>query len=217
MDILAGLKDKLRFIERFYDSASRQFVEVKRKIDVSEEPFDSSSYDPDTVTGEPSFLDEWLEADESLNLVGQAALTLVQNSLKEYIDGFMLDSTPIKEVKLRKGNWFQARKSFFLQAYAIDWDKSPIPVVELEEINLARNDIQHTDKLFGIFGLTRRQNEEHRTRFPRGLFVHEIDRQLAAESADASLGRIYVTKEKLREAIRRVERFCEYLEENRPY
>jgi hypothetical protein len=40
MDILVGLKDKLRFIERHYEAASVCFRETKRKIDAHEEPFE---------------------------------------------------------------------------------------------------------------------------------------------------------------------------------
>jgi hypothetical protein len=53
--------------------------------------------------------------------------------------------------------------------------------------------------------------------FPQGLFVHEIDKQIAREPNDGWLGRIYVTAENLNEAILRVETFCEWLEANRPH
>ena len=217
MDILAGLSDKLRFIERFYESASNPFRETKRKIESGEEPFTSRPFDPETVTGEPEFLEEWIEADDSLNLVGQAALNLVQTSLREYLDAFIFRSPPPEGLEPTGKNWVERRKSLFLEAYAIDWASGPVPISDLEEINLTRNDIQHTETPFGAFGLTRRQSDEHRTRFPHGLFVHEIDRQLATAAGDASMGRIYVTRENLKEAIQRVERFCEFLEEHRPY
>jgi hypothetical protein len=206
MDILVGLKAKLRFIERFYQTASHPFTEVKRKIEAGEEPFAPPPFDPETATDfEPPFLEE------SLNLVGQAALCLVQSSLREYLDGFISRSGCAAPTG--RGNWFRRYKQFFLETYGVDWETGPVPAHELEEINLARNDIHHTGQ---EFGMTRRQSEEHQTRFPEGLFIDEMDRQVFRESSHTWPGRIYVTSDNLREAIRRVESFCEFLEEHRP-
>jgi len=77
-----------------------------------------------------------------------------------------------------------------------------------------RNDIQHTGT---GFGMTRHQSEEHVTRFPDGLFAHEIDKSLYRESDEPWLARIYVTSDNLKEAIRRVEEFCKFLEEKRTW
>jgi len=90
MDILAGLRDKLRFIERHYAAASEPFRETRRKIEAGEEPFAPPPLDlenpPDS---DPVFLDEWQEATESLNIEGQAALKLVQGALREYLKSFI--------------------------------------------------------------------------------------------------------------------------------
>ncbi len=210
MDILAGLIDKLRFIERFYEAASHPFSEVKRKIEADEEPFASPPFDPETVDSEPPFLTEWQEADESLNLVGQAALSLVQIAFREYLDAFITSSR--LDAPAGQGNWFERYSQFFSETYGIDWEKGPVPPEQLEEINLARNDIQHPDD---AFGMTRRQSRKHQERFPGGLFIHEIDKELHRESPYPWSARIYITSANLSEAINRVERFCEFLEANR--
>jgi hypothetical protein len=49
MDILAGLRSKLRFIERHYSAASETFREIKRKIRDHEDPFQPPYFDPDTA------------------------------------------------------------------------------------------------------------------------------------------------------------------------
>lgn len=140
MDILAGLKEKLRFIESFYKGASAPFVETKRKIEAEESPFVPRPFDPERDTDtEPPFLVEWEDADDSINVTGQTALSLVQASLREYLDAFIL----LSRVKppVGKGDWFARYKAFFLETYGIDWDAGPVPTKEIEEINLARNDI----------------------------------------------------------------------------
>jgi hypothetical protein len=211
MDILAGLRDKLRFIERHYAAASEPFRETKRKIDAREEPFVPQPFDPETATDfDPPFLEEWQEATESLNIEGQAALKLVQSALREYLISFVdMYEIPLKTTGR---NWLERYKKHFLDVYGIDWDKAPVPVAELEEVNLARNDVEHSGE---PFGMTRRQSQEHERRFPAGLFVNEVEKQVFQASGHSWPGRIEVTDAGLKEAIRRVEIFCEYLDSQR--
>lgn len=63
--------------------------------------------------------------------------------------------------------------------------------------------------------MTRRQSEEHALRFPAGLFVDEMEKQVFKSSGHAWQGRIQVTDAGLAEAIRRVETFCEFLDAQR--
>lgn len=212
MDILAGLRDKLRFIERFYSTASELFRETKRKIEAYEEPFVPPAFDPETGDDEPYFLTEWQDADESLNLVGQASLNLVQAAFREYLNWFLkLSGVPLTA---KGANWLERYKNQFLDTFRIDWGQGPVPISELEEIIVARNDVEHNGS---AFGMTRTQSKKHQNRFPLGLFVHEIDRQIAASSEHEWLGRIYLTQDNLAEAISRVERFCEFLDDRRPW
>jgi hypothetical protein len=211
MDILAGLRDKLRFIERHYAAASEPFREIKRKINAGEEPFEPPSLDPETATDfDPPFLDEWQEATESINIEGQAALKLVHGALHKYLSSFVnLYDVPLTA----KGkDWLERYKNHFRDGYGIDWDNSPVPVSELEEVNLARNDVEHRGE---AFGMTRRQSKEHVRRFPAGLFVNEMDRELFQRPGDSWPLRIEVTDDGLKEAIRRVESFCEFLDAQR--
>lgn len=201
MDILAGLQDKLRFIERFYEAASATFREIKRKIDVGEYPYIPACFDPETADDEPPFLSEWQEAEESLDLLGQAALTLVQGSFREYLDWFL----KLSQVKLsaQGANWLERYKNEFRDTLSVDWNEGPVSFPELEEINFARNDIVHPSD---PFVMTRYQSAAHRARFPSGLFVDAI---LPA--------RISVTAENLAESIRRVESFCKFLDLKRSW
>jgi len=210
MDILAGLRDKLRFIERHYAAASAPFREIRRQINDREEPFELPPFDPEIDDGEPPFLVEWQEATQSLNIEGQAALKIVQAALREYLSSFVgMYGIPLTA----KGkNWFEKYNRHFLDAYNIDFEKAPIPLDELEEVNLARNDTEHSGE---PFGMTRRQSEQHARRFPGGLFVDEIEKQLFQESDDLWPKRIEVTEAGLKEAIRRVETFCEFLDAQR--
>jgi hypothetical protein len=211
MDILAGLRDKLRFIERHYAAASAPFREAKRKIEDGEEPFEPPPFDPETATDfDPPFLEEWQEADESLNIQGQAALKLVHGALHDYLKAFVdLYRVPLTA---NGRNWLERYKKHFYDTYDIDFEKGPVPLAELEEVNLARNDVEHSGQ---AFGMTRRQSKPHQLKFPEGLFVDEFDRHKARTSPGPWPGRIVVTDDGLKEAIRRVETFCEFLDSQR--
>ena len=75
--------------------------------------------------------------------------------------------------RIRGESWFERYLAWFADAYSIDWTQSPIPTEALDEINFARNDIQHGRP---ALGLGRYQTERHRDRFPSGLFIHDYER-----------------------------------------
>lgn len=133
MDILAGLRDKLRFIERHYAAASAPFREIKRKIEVGEEPFEPPPLDPENPPdSDPPFLEDWGDANESLNIEGQAALKLVHGALHDYLKAFVdLYETPVTATGK---NWLARHKKHFLDTYGIDFEKGPVPLDELEEV-----------------------------------------------------------------------------------
>ena len=204
MLLLEPLIDKLNFIRRFYDIASDPFVTTMGKIERHEEPY--HQFNPEEE--EPPFLVEWLDADESLNILGKSCLCLVQNAFRNYLDGFVehYSSRASNEGKSNsppsaKGNWFENYRKFFLLTYGIDWARSPIDTHFLEEINFVRNDIQHGGT---FYSLEHRQNPEYFKRFPESIF--------AEESMLGPPGRVVVTKGNLFRAIQAIEDFCSYLE-----
>jgi hypothetical protein len=59
MDLLYFLKDRTAFLRDFYKVASAPFVDIKRKIECGEAPFEPhlAKYED-----EPPFTTEWIEA-----------------------------------------------------------------------------------------------------------------------------------------------------------
>src|SRR5258707_1110533 len=96
MDAMAVLTERLRAVERLYHEAAGTFAERKRKIEAGEEPYQPPPFDPDYDDPEPPFLEEWSEADEFQDIVGQACLSIVQSGLKDYLDG-VLERSGIEE------------------------------------------------------------------------------------------------------------------------
>jgi len=206
MDIQAGLRDKLRFIERHYAAASAPFRETKRKIDAGEDPFEPPPFDAETATDfRPPFLEQWQEANESLNIEGEVALQLVQGALREYLSSFInLYGDPLTA---RGKNWLRLYRKHFLETHGIDWQEGPVPLDELEEVNLARNDVERGGE---PFGKTRRLSKDNGLRFAAGRFVDEIEKQVFEASGRSWPGR-FEADALLEEAIRRAETLCEFL------
>src|SRR5712692_3959981 len=87
MDVNAILTGRLRAVVRLYDEAAGIFTTRKKKIEAAEEPYQPPPFDPEYGDPEPPFLEEWLEADEFQDIVGQACLSIVQSCLRDYLDG----------------------------------------------------------------------------------------------------------------------------------
>ena len=207
MEIQAGLRDKLRFIEHHYAAASAPFRETKRKIDAGEGPFEPPPFDAETATDfRPPFLEQWQEANESLNIEGEVALQLVQGALREYLSSFInLHGDPLTA---SGKNWPRLYRKHFLETHGIDWEEGPVPLDELEEVNLARNDVERGGE---PFGKTRRLTNDRELGFPADRFVDEIEKQVFQASGRSWPGRFEVSDSGLKEAIRRVESLCEFL------
>jgi hypothetical protein len=84
----------------------------------------------------------------------------------------------------------------------IDWDKGPIALSELEQLNLTRDDLVHNMDMLSM-SVTR--GEQHVERFPTGLFTDELWAGLGME-------RVRVDKKKLALAIELVEKFCAWID-----
>lgn len=120
-----------------------------------------------------------------------------------------MSSWPGWDSRLGKGSWYRRYKAFFLERFGIDWEKSPVPLHDIEEINVARNDIQHQGDWFRM---KRPASDEHKKRFPFGIFLSGWS---ALPEEAIQKDEIFINDAALKEAIRRVKSFCEYLEDNR--
>jgi len=110
-------------------------------------------------------------------------------------------------------NWFKTYKEFFRE-HSIDWEKGPVGMSLLEELNLARNTIQHWGGEHDIYRIQRTQNAKYYARFPQGLFVNEVDKQMWSRPPGILPARIEVTSEKLQAAIQAVDDMCCFIDQS---
>jgi hypothetical protein len=149
-----------------------------------------------------------------MNLIGQACLSLVHSALKEYLDGCLFVARCEKPKPKGKEGWFSAYQRCFKEQFGIDWTLSPAQPTLVEEINLARNDAQHTGR---EFGMTRYQDARHQERFPKGLFADSTFAEVVERSPLMGPVPLRVTAAGLQEAINRVHDFCAFIDPQRPW
>jgi hypothetical protein len=211
MDCIYFLQARLQLILKLYDSASQPFRDTKAKIEKGEDPF-IDTRNPEDVD-EPAFLTEWQEADNSLDVLGHLCLCFIQGSLKAYLEerindiGRTFGTATSEELKRRlaakRGNWFEKYRLLFLEDLNIDWQNSPVPIPDVEHLNLTRDDIIHNvDLTTTNVG----QTEQHAGRFPNGLFTDDM------WAAMGIPGIIKVDAAKLQKAVEIVLQFCQFLE-----
>lgn len=214
MDIRYFLGERLAFIEQLYANGGTPFVERKRKIEAGEAPF----VPPYSEDGEPPFLSEWLEAEESLQVVGHMCISMLSASFHLYLKawerqlGIPIDGSFKSDFK--KG-WLNGYKAYFKRHFNVLFEKSPCNLQLLEELVLARNRVQHPESIT----IQRSQySEDDLKKIPRPFFINERDGELLSEMAEGEQiwllpPSIHVTQQKLMAAISEVVHFAEWLEQ----
>jgi hypothetical protein len=146
MDIHYFFCQRVDFIRQLYENAAAPFVERKQKIESGEDPFEP----PYSEDGEPPFLAEWSEADDSLHVLAHTCVSMLSAALHLYF------RTWEQKCRVRAAdhfksefgvNWVAGYRAYCLKVFAIDFGNSPCDLKLIEEVVLARNRIQHPDSL----------------------------------------------------------------------
>ena len=213
MDVRFFLKRRIAFIRQFYVTASEAYIERKRKIEAEEEPF----VPPYTEDGEPPFLDEWLEAEESLQVLGHSCISMLAAIFHLYFKtwerqiGIPVDTSLKTEFK---NGWLNGYRAYFARHLRIRFEDSPTNLTVLEEVVLARNRIQHPDS---ITTDSSHYSDDDLQKLTHPFFVDDSEVSLFSEGEEGERAwlmppAIRVTSEKLFTALAEVERFADWLE-----
>jgi len=144
MDVHFFFSQRISFIRQLYDTASAPYIERKRKIEAEEEPF----VPPYSEDGEPPFLEEWIEADESLHVLAYSCVSMLAAALHLYLESWVKQShtaieTTLKNTVFKKRGWFAGYNAHFARHFNIAFENSSANLALLEEVVLARNRIEH--------------------------------------------------------------------------
>lgn len=206
MQHLQILSQKLKFIKWFFERTTLPFIEIKRKIEAGEPPYEPNMSDED---GEPPFALQWSDADEGLQLQGQLCLNLLQRSLWEYLDGNVRRSRSHRPSK--KNNWFENYKNWFVER-GVDWSASGADLSLIEELTLARNRVQHGSTR-DAHSLLKRQDEDYLERFPNALFQSDFEARVF-RNIGPKLRTIELTDLKLDRAAEEIMKLANFIEAN---
>jgi len=209
------LNRRIEFIRQLYRTASAPYVERMQKIEDGEEPF----VQPYGENDEPAFLEEWMEADESLQVLAYSCVSLLAAALHLYLETWVMQSgVPIdeslKKSVFKKHGWFAGYINHFSQNFKIVFEEVPADLDLLEEVVLARNRIEHPHSIAS----NRTQYSEADFKKLRPPFF--VNKEEAALLADADKDEkawfipitLYVTEEKILAALSEAERFAEWFE-----
>ena len=214
MGVRYFLGQRLAFIEQLYVNGASPFVERKRKIEAGEDPF-VPSYSEDA---EPPFLSEWLETEESLQVIGHMCISMLSASLHLYFKtwerqlGKPIDDSFKSDFK---NGWLNGYKAYFKRHFNVIFEESPCNLQLLEELVLARNRVQHPESITIQSSQYSRRDLE---KIPSPFFIDERHSELLSEMGEGEQSwllppSIHVTQEKLKAAIAEVVRFAEWLEQ----
>lgn len=214
MDVRYFLTRRVNFIRQFYEMSSAPFIERKRQIEAEEEPF----VPPYSEDPEPAFLEEWLEAEESLQVVGRTCISMLAAVFHLYFKtwerqvGIPVDAS--LQADFKNNGWFNGYKAYFARHFRTRFEDSPTRLGVLEEIVLVRNRAQHPES---ITMDSSHYSDSDLKKLPHPFFIDDNDASLFSETEEGERAwlmtpSIRVTAEKLFAAISEVERFAEWLE-----
>ena len=214
MDVMAFLKIRTAFIRQFYSNSAESFLERIRLIEGAIPPFEP----PYSEDGEPPLMEEWSEAQESLDLLGATCVSMLSETLKLYFQTW--------EQKLRLScqveNKAVFKKRGFVAGYLVcfgkklesDWSDCPADLELLEQIAHARNDAQHHKD---ITSLRLYHNPKVQERHASPFFLSDAERRMIGEEDYREMPwsrglTLTVSREALLEAINQVEIFADWIE-----
>jgi hypothetical protein len=190
-------------------------VERKRKIEAEEDPF----VPPYGEDGEPPFLREWIEADESLHVLAYSCISMLGASLHLYLKTFervVLHSPAKDSFKSEfKNGWLSGYKAYFAHYLDIHFENCPVDLDVLEEVVLARNRVQHPES---IASHHIRYSSSDLGKLVHPFFVEERERSLLTDVDEGEISwlmppTLHISGEKLSAAIEQVEVFGDWLED----
>jgi hypothetical protein len=214
MDIHYFLTQRTAFIRTHYDVAVAAFERQKQLIEDGAPPYDNPPYSED---GEPAYLEEWLEANDSIQIVGLTCVSLLADALKLYLNNlqkrrirFSFDEA---EAARHKKHFVTVYREALGEIYETDWEESGVDFAVIEQVVLARNRGQHgTDLTSFLIQHDRRTLTKHRS----PIFVSRDewrDWEKVENPAESLLHpSLVITRETLFAAIDEIDRLATWIE-----
>ena len=213
MDVAYFLGARTKFIRDFYASAITPFEERVRLIEAGEHPFEP----PYSDEGEPAYLEEWIDANASIELIGRTCVSILSESLKLYLKEWErqlgLACQKAEPSAFKQRGFLHGYRRCFELLTGILWTSGPFCIDTIEQVIHARNDTQHADEIINI-------GVQHRASLANGrrslFFARADELDLFPDKAGLRLSfmnpMLHVSREKLFLAIGEIEALTSWLE-----
>lgn len=207
------LKRRTAFIRQFYDTSSTTYVERITMIEKGVDPW-LPAHNED---GEPPYLEEWIEADESIQVLAQSCISMLAATLQLYFKSWveMSGIEPDESLKpIFRKNWLLGYKEYFRSQMRIDFDSGKINLHLLQELVLARNRIAHQESIYDQNAIYSKSDLK---KLPHPFFMEENERALLPADNE-EIGRwlqpprIRISRDRLYAVLAEVDQFGEWLE-----
>jgi len=222
MDVHFFLQSRLEFLGQLYRTSSAPYIERKRLIETGQPPYEPLYNE----SSDPPFLVEWLEADQSLRVLGQMFISALAASLQLYFKESLFNMwrrvrhekirhvRPVEEyIKTFKDKgWLCGYRTYFKEQFGIDFLQSGCDLNVLEGLVIARNRSQHPDT---ITSLDVRYSEHDLQKTPDPFFVDQRELEVIGDEQFPSFiyaPTITAKPEHIEAVIGEAERFCTWLE-----
>lgn len=216
MDASFFLKQRTSFIRFFYETGAAAFRNIQAKIEAKESPFDGPFYGDGP---EPPYLEEWMEAETGVEVLGQSCVSLLSDSLKLYFEtlqkrvvGYAFDKE--LETTQNKRGFIAANKIALGEILKTDWTDCPVRFDVIEQVVLARNRAQHGDHLSSL-----RVSHDSKTlrNHPQPFFANEDELKLWTDGGgnpDAffTAPSLKISRDNLFAAIAEVDQLADWIE-----
>ncbi len=215
MDVRYFLDRRIAFIRQFYATASEPYVERKRKIEAHEEPF----VPPYSEDAEPPFLDEWLEADESLHVLAYSCISMLSTALHLYLESWVKQSRiaveeSMKKSVFKKKGWFIGYDAHFTKHFNIAFKTGTSDLKMLNEVVLVRNRIEHP---YSITDQKTQYSASDLKQLRHPFFVDKTEMALLGYSDEEEVSQfmlptVHISKAQLLAAVAEVEGFSAWFD-----
>jgi len=155
MNLPYFLRQRTDIIRLFYDKGRVPFEQLKRDIEDEVRPWEPPPFNPDYDTGEPPFVEEWMQAEQTRELVGMLAVSLLSDTLKLYFNelekeiGFEFNDTKTRQTLFKQG-FVEAYRQILEHVTGNEFVTCQVRFDVIEQVVLARNDFSHNDNFLSM-------------------------------------------------------------------
>lgn len=214
MNLAFFLRQRTSIIRLFYDKARVPFEQLKRDIEEEVPPWEPTPFNPDYDSGEPPYMEQWTEAEQTRELVGMIAVSLLSDTLKLYFETLSREiGLSFADDKQRKDYFkngvVEGYRRILSEIMGDEFETCRVRFDVIEQVVLARNDIAHNSDFLSF---RTRHNKKTIQKHPNPFFV-EAANEVDPDPAPWRFLRIEVRREQLMAAVDEVEAFADCIQQ----